>query len=216
MNHQPEMDTPSRLGSRKLHALAAARADWCLFDSANPHLATLPCSGRCTVTGITTVLQKAKKTLSWLSVCGSMLTSSCRYEFAPLFDHLSPKPGGRAPNYEFGGQEFESLRARHLRTKPRTWPWPDWRPAITAAKVALSPMILTLWSSTSICEMTDCRNAFRAWVSPPSSFSRRSREKEARRSGVIIARVSAWTVIRSREACARSRCAFRASTRSFS
>jgi hypothetical protein len=32
---------------------------------------------------------------------------------------------------------------------------------------------------------------------------------------VIIARVSAWTAIRSREACARSRCVLSASTRSF-
>src|SRR5262249_5519677 len=32
----------------------------------------------------------------------------------------------RAPDYESGGQEFESLRARQLRTKPRTravWFW---------------------------------------------------------------------------------------------
>ena len=30
-----------------------------------------------------------------------------------------------------------SLRARHLRTKPRTWPSPVWRPAMTAAKRSL-------------------------------------------------------------------------------
>src|ERR1700747_3598098 len=63
----------------------------------------------------------------------------------------------RAPDYESGGQEFESLRARQLRTKPRTRPSPLWRPAMTAAKVALSPMILTLSWSTSIYEMTDWR-----------------------------------------------------------
>src|ERR1700722_2861144 len=56
----------------------------------------------------------------------------------------------RAPDYESGGQEFESLRARHLRTKPRRFaPWVC-RPAMTAARVVLCPMILTLSSSTSI------------------------------------------------------------------
>ena len=35
-------------------------------------------------------------------------------------------------------------------------------------------------------------------------------EKAASRSGVIIARVSTWTAIRSREACARSRSALSA------
>ena len=34
-------------------------------------------------------------------------------------------------NYESGGQEFESLRARHLRTKPRTLVAWVWRPAMT-------------------------------------------------------------------------------------
>ena len=55
---------------------------------------------------------------------------------------------------------------------------------MTVASVALSPIILTLSSPTSISEITDRRNAFRAWVSPVSSFSRISWEKAARRSGV--------------------------------
>jgi hypothetical protein len=71
-------------------------------------------------------------------------------KIVPLFQDLWS-------DYESGGQEFESLRARQLRIKPRTRPSPGWRPATTAAKVALSPMILTLSWSTSICEMTDWR-----------------------------------------------------------
>ena len=84
-------------------------------------------------------------------------------------------------------REFESLRARHLLTKPRTGACPVWRPAVTAASVAFSPTILILSSPTSIFEVTDCRKAFLACVSPELSFSRMSREKAASRSGVIIA-----------------------------
>jgi hypothetical protein len=61
------------------------------------------------------------------------------------------------PNYESGGREFESLRARQLRTKPRTFVVCACRPATTAARTALSPIIRILSSSTSTCEMTDLR-----------------------------------------------------------
>jgi hypothetical protein len=55
-----------------------------------------------------------------------------------------------AADYESGGQEFESLRARHLCTKPRTFPFVVCLPAITAYSTSLLPIILMALSSTSM------------------------------------------------------------------
>src|ERR1035437_6342839 len=57
----------------------------------------------------------------------------------------------RGLNYESRGQEFESLRARHLRTKPRTFPFAFCLPAMTAAcRTSLLPIVLMALSSTSM------------------------------------------------------------------
>ena len=55
------------------------------------------------------------------------------------------------------GQGFESLRARHLRTKPRTCAVSGGLPAITVAREAFSPIILILSAPTSISEITEWR-----------------------------------------------------------
>src|SRR6516162_8214729 len=50
-----------------------------------------------------------------------------------------------------------SLRARHLRTKPRTCAVSGGLPAITVAREAFSPIILILSAPTSISEITEWR-----------------------------------------------------------
>ena len=72
----------------------------------------------------------------------------------------------RALDYESRGQEFESLRARHLRTKLRTPFLPDCELAITAcSRVAFEPW-MRITRSRCNCEhlrlMAPCRkNAYR-------------------------------------------------------
>src|SRR6516164_4910495 len=50
-----------------------------------------------------------------------------------------------------------SLRARHLRTKPRACAVSGGLPAITVAREAFSPIILILSAPTSISEITEWR-----------------------------------------------------------
>jgi hypothetical protein len=55
----------------------------------------------------------------------------------------------RALPSEGKGHRFDSYRVRHLRTKPRTFPFAFCLPAMTACRTSLLPMIRTAWSSTS-------------------------------------------------------------------
>jgi hypothetical protein len=52
-------------------------------------------------------------------------------------------------------QDFESLRARHLRTKPRTFPFSVCLPAMAACRKSLLPMIRMARSSTSTASMME-------------------------------------------------------------
>src|SRR5204862_2284205 len=53
----------------------------------------------------------------------------------------------RSLTTNLGGQEFESFRAGHLRTKPRTFPFSICLPAMAACRMSLLPMILARSSS---------------------------------------------------------------------
>ena len=56
-----------------------------------------------------------------------------------------------------GALPFDWVHPRHSRTKPRTFPKPPWRPVMTLARDAFSPMIRMTSSSTSMPEMTERR-----------------------------------------------------------
>src|SRR6516164_2717176 len=85
------------------------------------------------------------------SRCRLAALSILKREHAPVaqLDRALPSEGR--------GQGFESLRARHLRTKPRTCAVSGGLPAITVAREAFSPMILILSAPTSISEITEWR-----------------------------------------------------------
>lgn len=74
--------------------------------------------------------------------------SVTRHRYAPVAQL------DRASDYESEGRTFESFRARHLRTKPLTFALLSFWPAMMAESVALSPIMLTLLSSTRTSEMT--------------------------------------------------------------
>ena len=77
----------------------------------------------------------------------------------------------RAPDYESGGQEFESLRARHLRIKPRTFPFSVCLPAMAAWRISRLPTIRMALSSTATASMIERMSPFRVVMSAVSGFS---------------------------------------------
>ena len=60
-------------------------------------------------------------------------------------------------DYESGGQEFESLQARHLVLVCEHQGCPRWLARTACSSKSLLPLILTKSSSTSIRSMRDCK-----------------------------------------------------------
>src|SRR5262245_56387437 len=90
-----------------------------------------------------------------------------------------------APDYESGGQEFESLRARHLVLICEHPVWPFWLARTAFSSKSLRPLMRTWLSSTSMTSMSDRRYAFRKGTDPVLKFSRMVRPKRSINAGSI-------------------------------
>src|SRR5205823_5660506 len=88
----------------------------------------------------------------------------------PVFVVALP-PRFRAPDYKSGGQEFESLRARHLVLicEPGSLAVCPARTARSSS--SLLPLMRMWWSSSSTVSISDCKWAFRNGTDPIVNFS---------------------------------------------
>src|SRR6185312_14386122 len=89
----------------------------------------------------------------------------------------------RAPDFESGGQGFESLPARHLVLVCEHQSAPDRLARTARSSSSLLPLMRIWRSSTSITSINECRYALRKGTEPLPKLSRMSLPKRSIRVG---------------------------------